>query len=189
MITAAQAEAIAELLRECERSHDPDRPLDAETLALLRADLRDFARDLLTLRRTTRPQPIWYLAHPVGPTAGVTVADNLARAKRWLRWLMANADGTAFCCPWLPMVEVLDDSVPANRARGLRDDIAIALTCDGIVLCGGRISAGMQAELDAMQAAGRAVLDLTALGDEPPAEGLAQAIAWNAATINPEPTP
>jgi len=112
---------------------------------------------------------IVYLAHPLGGD----VDANAARARRWLRWLMDTCPQYAFCCPWLPFVDVgypddkrgpgaIDpDSMPEYRARCLRDDIAIAARCDGIVLVGDRVSPGMAQERDAVVASGGWVADLT----------------------------
>ena len=49
MISPAQADAIVELLRDCERALDEDKPADAMTRRMLRDDLRDWARDLTML--------------------------------------------------------------------------------------------------------------------------------------------
>jgi len=129
--------------------------------------------------------PVVYLAHPVAPTAEqaaeirllvadatdeevttTLVARNLGSARSWLRWLVEHTDW-AVCAPWMPYVEVLPDDGQI-RERGLRDDCAMAARCDAIVLCGGRVSSGMQRELDAVVAAGGAVIDLTAVGAHPP---------------------
>lgn len=108
--------------------------------------------------------PVFYVAHPVGGD----VNANLARMKRWFAFLVENEPAVAFSVPWLTYVEVLEESIPGNRARGLRDDVAMVRKCDGIVLCGGRISSGMQLELDAAIASGLIVCDLTEEGDQPP---------------------
>jgi len=119
---------------------------------------------------------IVYMAHPLGGD----VDSNCVRARAWLRWLMDHEPDTAFCVPWLPYVDVgrpdekigpgaIDpDSLPEYRARCLRDDITIAGVCDGIVLCGGRISPGMRMELNEVLRHGGFVADLTNLGVEPP---------------------
>lgn len=109
-----------------------------------------------------------YMAHPVGAPDAAGVAANVARATRWYRWLLDTEPGRAITAPWLAtlLAGVPDDD--ANRARGLRDDCAIACRLDGIVLVGGRISTGMRHELDAVVAAGGWVSDCTWLGDEPP---------------------
>lgn len=111
--------------------------------------------------------PVWYFAHPVGNArlTSATVAENIARAKRWLRWLIDREPAVAFAAPWIPHVECIgSDGTAAQRARGLRDDISVANLCDGIVLCGGEITAGMIHELEVCDV----VCDLTCLGLEPP---------------------
>lgn len=118
--------------------------------------------------KTSRAVRCAYLAHPVGPYGDYTVADNLARAKRWLAWLIDCEPFVSFAAPWIPICEVLDDAVPAHRARGLRDSISMVVRFDGICLVGGKISTGMAAELVAARKLRLMVWDLTALGDEPP---------------------
>jgi hypothetical protein len=130
-----------------------------------RAHPEDHAQPSATPERV----PVYYVAHPVGAVAdGPTVEQNLARARRWFLWLVANEPDVAFSMPWMQYVEVLPEHVHGNRARGLRDDIAMVSACDGIVLCGGRISSGMALELAAARAALLDVVDLTPLGDAPP---------------------
>ena len=128
-----------------------------------------------------------YLAHPVAPSdlqrqgywcldadigsdtvTRACVDDNLASARRWLRWLVWNVDW-AICAPWMPYVQALNDATSEHRRRGLRDDCMMAARCDAIVLCGGRVSSGMALEIDACTDAGGAVVDLTGLGAKPPA--------------------
>ena len=111
-----------------------------------------------------------YVAHPVSGD----VTGNAARARRWLRWLIERELDVSFCVPWLPYIEVLDEEGNAGqRERGLRDVVAIAGRCHGIVLCGGRISAGMKREAREVLQVGNGgvggwVVDLTDLGVEPP---------------------
>jgi hypothetical protein len=109
---------------------------------------------------------IWYVAHPVGD--GPDRASNVARAKRWVRWLIGRYTECAISVPWLPYVELLDES-PENRARGIGDDLAVLRRCDTIVLVGGVVTPGMKAELEEARHRGLEVLDLTHLGAEPPA--------------------
>ena len=108
---------------------------------------------------------VWYMAHPVSGD----VPANLARALRWLRWLSITRPEATYIAPWIPAVMVGDDSDPVQRAKGLADDIAVVKRCDGIVLVGGRISTGMAIEQGAALVANLPILDLTHLGDEPPA--------------------
>lgn len=151
---------------------------------------------------------VLYVAHPLAPTpeevARLTsencVADcqasardalrrNIDLALRWLAWLRASFPDGTFIAPWIATVMSLhgDDS-PELREAGLRDDCATVERCDGIVLCGSRVSSGMAREADhwldshdyeraawgpeafRVDAAPLAVFDLTKLGlREPPA--------------------
>jgi hypothetical protein len=112
-----------------------------------------------------------YFAHPLGGD----IDGNVARARRWIAWLVAQESSITFLAPWLPYVDVFRELHPgANdhghplRDRFMRDNLAIASVCDGIVLCGGRVSSGMQQELDVVTDQGGWVADLTSLGAEPP---------------------
>ena len=105
-----------------------------------------------------------YLAHPVRGD----VVNNLARAKRWWKWVIDNYSDVAVVAGWVVECEILDDSNEAQRAAGLQRDVACALRCDEIWLVGGRVSEGMNIECDAMLAAGKPAYDLTSLGLDPP---------------------
>lgn len=108
--------------------------------------------------------PLIYLAHPVGGD----IRGNCARARRWLRWLIDAVPEVHWVCPWLPYVDVLDDSVPAHREWAMQADLAVARRCDGIVLCGGRVSDGMRRELEAARLNLEAtVIDLTPYAPDP----------------------
>lgn len=130
--------------------------------------------------------PVLYLAHPVAATpeqierkrfetdpsyhhrlTESCIDDNLESALAWLGWLVKHTDW-AISMPWWPYVKALGEDGADLRERGLRDDCAMAERCDGIILVGGRISSGMQRELDAVRAAGGRVIDLTYLGPTPP---------------------
>lgn len=111
-----------------------------------------------------------YVAHPLSGD----LVGNVTRVRMWLRFLLEAEPDVAFGCPWLPYVEVLDDGVPAHRARGLRDCLAFVPKFDGIVLVGGKISSGMRLELDVAETAGLWVADLTNWGRFPPGTGLAE---------------
>ncbi|MBA2718917.1 MAG: hypothetical protein H0U52_06720 [Chloroflexi bacterium] len=110
---------------------------------------------------------IAYMAHPVSGD----VAANLARALRWLHYLSATDPETAYVDPWIAaLMAGADDDDPAQRARGLAHDVAMVKRCDAIVLVGGRVSSGMAIEHNAALTVGISVIDLTALGEEPPWE-------------------
>jgi hypothetical protein len=106
-------------------------------------------------------RPVWYLAHPLGGD----VAGNLARAQRWLVWLRRRFPADTFIAPWIAAVlSGEDDADPAQREAGLVDADAVIPLLAGVVLCGGRVSSGMGRE----RKSARAVVNLTAFGQEPP---------------------
>lgn len=115
---------------------------------------------------------VLYVAHPVAPTQGELVdairftpedasdeervriatqpvRDNIKSAMRWLAWLRKSFPETTFIAPWIAgIMSGEDNSVPAQREAGLVDCCAVVERCDGIVLCGGRISSGMRREME-----------------------------------------
>lgn len=113
---------------------------------------------------------VLYVAAPLRPTeeeiaavvaslavAGQTSVDhvltamrrNVDRALRWLAWLRKSFPETTFIAPWIAAImSGEDDSDPKAREAGLVDDCAVVERCDGIVLCGGRISEGMRREME-----------------------------------------
>lgn len=111
----------------------------------------------------SEPAAVWYLAAPLSGD----VAANLARAERWLRYLVWAFPDWAYVMSWAPYVRALPDE-RRWRDRGLRDDIAVVKRCDGIILVGGRISEGMTRELGAAMEHHLLVMDMTKMGPEPP---------------------
>lgn len=109
---------------------------------------------------------IAWMMHPVSGD----VPGNLARAKRWLGWLLRTFPDIDFAADWIPWCEVLDDGVPANRERGLRFDEHMIQRLDDCWMVGGRISNGMMRERVVAMATRKTTVDLTTLGDEPPNE-------------------
>ena len=109
-----------------------------------------------------------YLAAPVRGN----VAENVARAKRWLAWAWRIRDIVPIA-PWLTPVELFAadaDDDAAARELGLTRDCAVVAKCDELWLVGGRISDGMRREWVTAMERGVKVQDLTGLGDEPPGE-------------------
>lgn len=94
-----------------------------------------------------------YLAHPVAPLPGSTetVVSNLDDAEWYLTALQQANPDVAIIAPWIPEIRlgISIDSDPESRRRGLARCRATASRCDGIVLCGPRISSGMLGELTA----------------------------------------
>ncbi len=118
-----------------------------------------------------KPKALCYLAHPVAGAVPV----NLARAKRWLKALQDANPTIVIIAPWIGMIESQglegdNDNDPELRAIGLSRDCYVVGRCDAIVLVGGRISNGMQIEMNYATTMGSTVMDLTHLGDEPPSQ-------------------
>ena len=109
---------------------------------------------------------IGYMAHPVGGA----VENNLARARRWLKYLNSVGENAIYIAPWIVECEIYDDNDPAQRESSLRRVCEVIKRCDFIALVGGRGSAGMAREAAVAVLAGVEVIDLTGLGEEPPTE-------------------
>ena len=91
------------------------------------------------------------LAREVSPDAAIAAATrrNIEDAMRWLTWLRRSFPETTFIAPWIASVLAgADDSDPAQREMGLADAFATIERCDGVVLCGPRISEGMRREME-----------------------------------------
>lgn len=116
---------------------------------------------------------VLYVAHPVRPTDEEIAAilelhgqhgpassasplrvkqateANVWRAIAWLRWLRRSFPEATFIAPWIAAIlSGEDDADPAQREAGLIDACAVIERCDGIVLCGPRISEGMRREME-----------------------------------------
>lgn len=91
------------------------------------------------------PRELVYLAHPVGGD----VDGNVKRALAWLAWLRRGEPGRAIVAPWIAgILAGENDDDPEQRERGLLDCETTCERVDGIVLVGGRISSGMQREIE-----------------------------------------
>jgi hypothetical protein len=90
----------------------------------------------------------------MGPLAAdemvkLALQANIDRALRWLAWLRKSFLETTFIAPWIAcVVSRSGDGTPEEREAGMVDDCAVVERCDGIVLCGGRISSGMRREME-----------------------------------------
>ena len=88
-----------------------------------------------------------YLANPLGAPTAEEVVANMQRAERYLEYYSKLHPSKKFVAThaWLP--KFLDDNNPAERQFALECGQKILSFCDAILLCGSRISAGMEAEL------------------------------------------
>ena len=86
------------------------------------------------------------LVYIASPYAG-DVQENILAAQNACRYAMAQ--GAVPIAVHLMYPQFLDDSSPEDREAGLQMGIRVLKACDELWLCGDRISAGMQRELDA----------------------------------------
>lgn len=106
---------------------------------------------------------IVYMAHPLGVEP--QRSENLDRALQWYLWILNHRRDVAVVADWIIVASMVGEE---HRARGLAMDLALVERCDEIWLVGGRISPGMQTELDHAIEHGKIVVDLTHLGTLPP---------------------
>ena len=86
------------------------------------------------------------LVYIASPYAG-DVQENILAAQNACRYAMAQ--GAVPIAVHLMYPQFLDDGSPEDREAGLQMGIRVLKACDELWLCGDRVSAGMQRELDA----------------------------------------
>lgn len=103
---------------------------------------------------------LFYVAHPFGGEA-----VNLVRARHWYRWLIESfGAGYSFTATWILECEMIEET-STQRELGLRRDEEVCDRCDGIILVGTHVSAGMLREANRFEDNRR--IDLTVLGPTP----------------------
>jgi hypothetical protein len=115
------------------------------------------------------PQQVVYIAAPLSAPTRAEIDANRERAARWAAWALV-ARGVSPSCSWIVLTGVLDET-PENRARGLAADLLQVERADEVWLVGGRISSGMATEAAHAHRCRIPVVNLIALGDEPPPFG------------------
>jgi hypothetical protein len=102
---------------------------------------------------------IVYIAHPISGN----VAANLERIRLIARQIMLEDPKIVAFAPYWFDCHVLNDDVPAERQRGIANDIELFKRrfIDEVWLCGPRISAGMLAEKNLAEQLGIPVIDKT----------------------------
>lgn len=108
-----------------------------------------------------------YLAHPCGAPTLEEHKANLARARRWFKWIADQ--GFAVSADWLIYCDVWSDFDSAKREEGLRHDDALIVKADEFWLVGGRVSPGMARGRGTAERTGVKIRDYTCWGAEPPA--------------------
>lgn len=102
------------------------------------------------------------LIYVASPFSG-DVERNVGYAKQACRKVMES--GHAFFAPHLIYPSMLNDEVPEERQLGIEMGLAMLSRCDELWVFGGRISAGMQAEIQEAQRIGIPILRMD-LGEE-----------------------
>ena len=102
---------------------------------------------------------ITYIAHPVSGD----VVGNIEKILDIVRKINMEEPETVPFVPYLADLYALDDSIPAERERGIKNGVEIIRRGipDEIRLYGNRISNGMEAERKAGIAAGIPIVDNT----------------------------
>ena len=108
----------------------------------------------------TLSKPIVYLAHPVGKTP----LANAFNAAKWLRWFITNDPSRIYVAHWIGEVLAFpEETGEAHRdyEASLSDDVEVLCKFDEIVLVGGKISNGMQQELDRAKQEHKRITDMS----------------------------
>ena len=110
-----------------------------------------------------------YVCHPLG--GGEDRERNRINAAKWVAWIARTYD-VAPIADWIILSGEWNEA-PQNRARGLAIDLTLVARADEVWLVGGRVSPGMQMEADEGKRLGKVVVDMTQLGEFPPAAEVA----------------
>lgn len=101
---------------------------------------------------------ICYVSHPIGGS----ISENLSDLYRIIRVINLTMSDVVPFAPYVADILAMDDNIPAERERGIANDIAILRS--GIVqelwLTGPRISTGMQHEKELAIELGIPVIDM-----------------------------
>lgn len=111
-------------------------------------------------------RPMCYVAGPLNAPTPEDIEANRLNGARWCAWLARHC-GIAPAAPWIVLSSVWTEE--EGRELGLEIDCDTIRRCDALILTGGRISLGMQVEIDFARSVGIPVADLTsAYGVAPP---------------------
>jgi len=87
---------------------------------------------------------IIYIAHPIGGD----VTNNCNSVLNIIKYLNLTDSNIVPFAPYIVDILALDDNDPEQRARGFENNKRLFDFVDEIWLYGGRISSGMQTEID-----------------------------------------
>lgn len=102
---------------------------------------------------------IAYIAHPIGGD----IKGNLKRIQAIGRQINLEEPEVVPFAPYFFDCHTLNDNIPAERERGIRNDIALMRRgfIDEVRLYGDRISSGMRSEVDLATELGISVVPMT----------------------------
>lgn len=108
-----------------------------------------------------RSKKVVYIAHPIGGD----VNANIVKVCRIYAWVSQHNPRLVPFAPYIATVLAMDDNIPACRELGISHDMELfeRRVFDEVWLFGGRISDGMQHEIDKAKSLGIPVIDFTAL--------------------------
>jgi|GEM_PF-3247385 len=87
-----------------------------------------------------------YVCSPLSAPTEDGIKKNMTRAKAYMQELSTKLHCRAIA-PHAFLPEFLDDNRPEERAMGMALGTMFLETCDALVICGDRISKGMEAEI------------------------------------------
>lgn len=87
-----------------------------------------------------------YVCSPLGAPTKEGVQENMQKAKEYMRLVSEKMHCRAIA-PHAILPEYLDDSIPEERAVGLRFGLDLLRICKKMVVCGSVVSSGMQKEI------------------------------------------
>ncbi len=128
-------------------------------------------------------KPLVYLAHPVRGNTPTETEVNIHRAKHWLGWCIRNHPNHLIIAPWLPELDIFDESDDRQRETALQRCLEVVERCDELWLTGPRVTSGMAMEAARAKDRGIRIMDFTLAGCVmPPADGAPFArMPWRAA--------
>lgn len=87
-----------------------------------------------------------YICSPLSAPTEEGIRQNMEKAAHYAR-LVSGAFGCRAIAPHSFLPEYLDDSIPEEREAALAFGLSVLRLCKAVIVCGSRISSGMQGEI------------------------------------------
>ena len=88
-----------------------------------------------------------YICSPLSAPSWELVEQNMLKAQQYMRKVSAKLSCSAVA-PHAYLPNLLDDNIPKERELALSFGLRLLELCDCLVICGDRISQGMQGEIN-----------------------------------------